>query len=106
MKKDNDIVGLVETLQYILSYDYFDFDIVIKWFCCDEIEERVCIQIYNRERIVCWDFGEPRYYMIAMFINLKIDIITYIMSHSVQEIVDKLANMINEQIEGYVNNEK
>lgn len=102
MKKDNDIVGLVETLQYILSYDYFDFDTMIKWFRCDVAkEERVCIQIYNREKIVCWDSGKPRYYMIAMFINLKIDIITYIMSHSVHEIADELANMINKQIEDW-----
>lgn len=98
MKKENDIVGLIETLQYILSYDYFDFDIIIKWFRCDvDKEERVCIEVYNTEKIVCWDMGEPRYYMIAMFIKLKIDIITYIMSHSVCEIADELANMINEQ---------
>lgn len=99
MKKENDIVGLVETLQYILSYDYFDLDIMIKWVRCDvDKEERVCIEVYNRNKIVCWDFGKPRYYMLAMFIELKIDIVTYIMSHSVCEIADELANMINEQI--------
>lgn len=98
MKKDNDIVGLVETLQYILTYDHFDFDIMIKWFRCDvDKEERVCIEVYNTEKIVCWDFGKPRYYMIAMFIKLIIDVVTYIMSHSVCEIADELANMINEQ---------
>ncbi len=99
MKKENDIAGLVKTLQYILTYDHFDFDIIIKWFRCDvDKEERVCIEVYNKEKIVCWDNGKPRYYMIAMFIKFKIDVITYIMSHSVCEIADELANMINEQI--------
>lgn len=98
MKKENDIVGLVETLQYILTYDHFDFDIIIEWFRCDvDKEERVCIEVYNKEKIVYWDYGKPRYYMIAMFIKLKIDVIAYIMSHSVGEIADELANMINEQ---------
>lgn len=84
---------LAQTLEFILSVDYFHKDIVID-YRLDYMKDEVIITFYDTSKVLNFDNFTNKYYLIAYIRKPKEDILFTIMNHTVYELSHLLYNKI------------
>lgn len=89
-----DINGLILTLEYILTYDYFFHKIGINWYRDNEDCNKIVISIYDTQKIGKITNEGLRYRKICKFRYNQETILYTIMNHTVYELSHLLYNKI------------
>lgn len=91
----DDAYTLARTLEFILSVDYFNKDIVIDYRLDCENKD-VIIKIYDPSKVLNFDNFVNTYYLVAYIKKPKEDILFTIMNHTIYELSHLLYNKIRD----------